>query len=281
MSYKIIVDSSCDLPQDIINQYDIKVVPLTINFGEEQFEDRVDLSPASFYEKLEVSEEMPKTSQATPDMFINAFREVVDKGDEVICITLSSKASGTFQSANIAKEEIGSDKIHLIDSKMLCMGMGMFVIMIARLVDKGKSSDEILDFASNTIGKIEHLFCVDTLRYLKKGGRIKASSAAIGEILNIKPILNVDEGITQTIGKVRGKKKVVSYFLKHMEETMDIENTPFLCVAHAMDEAASTKLIEAVKDHFNLKKEFIVSHVGPTIGTHSGPGALSIFYIKK
>ncbi|WP_105615134.1 DegV family protein [Vallitalea okinawensis] len=281
MAYTIIVDSSCDLPKEVLEKYNMVMLPLGINFEDEVYADKVDITPTEFYDKLKVAKELPKTSQVTPDAFINAFKKELDRDHDVICITIGSQASGTFQSATIAKSELESDRIHLVDSEGLCMGTGMLAILIAEQLEAGKSIGEAIGYGENVRGSIEHLFSVDTLVYLKKGGRIKASSAVIGEILNIKPILTVDKGITQTIGKVRGRNKVMEFFMNHMKENIDLEATEFMAIAHACNEKVAKKLETRIRENFNFDGEIIFSEIGATIGTHAGPGTISVFYIKK
>lgn len=279
MNYKIIIDSTTDLPQDIIDQYNMKVVPLSVVFGEDEF---FNLTPDEFYNKLEVSETLPITSQITPDRFMTAFKEELDKGNKVICITIGSNASGTYQSACIAKDEIDSDDIILIDSNMLCLGTGYLVLKVARMLEKGENIEDIMKIVEFYTGNnIEHLFCVDTLKYLKKGGRIKGSKAAIAEVLNIKPILNVDNAVTQTLGKVRGRKKVIPYFVKHIQKTMDDEKTEYILIGHSQDYEFAKSMEQALREEIGYNKEIIISDIGAIIGTHAGPGVLSVFYIKK
>lgn len=281
MAYTIIVDSSCDLPKEVLEKYNMVMLPLGINFEDEVYADKVDITPAEFYDKLKAADELPKTSQVTPDAFMNAFKKELDRGHEVVCITIGSQASGTYQSATIAKNELESDRIHLLDSEGLCMGTGTLVILVAKKLEEGKTIEEAIQFGENIRSKIEHLFSVDTLVYLKKGGRIKATSAVIGEILNIKPILTVDKAITQTIGKVRGRNKVIDFFMNHMKENIDLDATEFMSIAHACSEKAAKKLESKIRETFDFDGEIIFTEVGATIGTHSGPGTISVFYIKK
>lgn len=284
MRYKILVDSSSDIPQSLIEKHNIRVIPIAIHFGEKEYLDGIDMSSDEFYEKLTTEEEIPKTSQITPDRFAKIFEEELKENEHIIYIGISSKASGTYQSANIALDMLEdglADRVSLVDSKMLSMGIGMLAIIMAGQLEAGKALGDVLKDGEELKYKIEQLFSVNTLKYLKKGGRIKASSAAIGEVLNIKPILNVDEGITQTIGKVRGKKKVLSYMLDHMEATMDLDHTPFITVAHALVPKEASKLEEKIRERFNYQGDIIVADVGPIIGTHAGPGVIACMYVKK
>lgn len=279
MNYKLIIDSTTDLPQDIIRQYNMRIIPLSVVFGEDEF---FNLTPDEFYKKLESSETLPITSQVTPDRFMTAFKEEVSKGNKVICITIGSNSSGTYQSACIAKDEIDSDDIIVIDSNMLSLGTGFLVLKVARMLEKDENIEDIMKVVEFYTGNnIEHLFCVDTLKYLKKGGRIKGSKAAIAEVLNIKPVLNVDNGVAQPLGKVRGRKKVIPYFVKHMQKTMDNEKSEYLLVGHSQDFEFAKSMEQAIREEIGYKKEIIISDIGAIIGTHAGPGVLAVFYIKK
>jgi len=279
MAYKLFTDSSADLPQDIIEKYNITVVPLSVSFGDEEF---FDLTPKEFYERLEASDTLPITSQVPPERFIDAFREVLDQGDKIICVTIGSNASGTYQSACIAKETMDTDNIILIDSNSLCLGTGMVVLKIAKMLEDGASIDQIMEMANfYAQNKIEHLFCVDTMKYLKKGGRVKATKAAIAEVLNIKPVLIVEDAITVPFGKVRGRNKVISYYVEHIKSNLDREKTDFILVGHSQDRAFADKMVDALQNEVDFQKEIIVSEIGAIIGTHAGPGVLAVFYIKK
>jgi len=279
---QIVVDSSSDLPKEVIEKYKIDVVPLTVLFGNDEYRDGVDISSSEFYTLLTTGNIIPKTSQVTPEKFEESFRSHLERGDEVLCITIGSNASGTCQSAFIARDAVDPDKITVIDSNSLCMGTGYLAIMAAKMIDEGLSRDEIYKrLKPLTENRIEHLFCVDTTEYLRKGGRIRASKAIVAEILNIKPILNVKDAITEPIGKVRGRKKVIPYYLHHMETTMDFERNEFLSVTHSDDIEFAQEFVKAFIDKFNWKKPVYISELGATIGTHTGPGVLAAFYIKK
>ena len=279
---RLVVDSSSDLPQEIIKKHNIHVVPLTVSIDGDDYKDGVDITPTEFYARLENSINAPKTSQVVPEQFIEAFQKILKEDDEILCITIGSTASGTCQSAILAKEEVDSDRISIIDSNALCMGTGYLVVLAAQMMEEGKTREQIVDALTPlTQNKIEHLFCVDTLEYLKKGGRIRASKALVAEILNIKPVLNVQDALTQTIGKVRGRKKIIPYYLTHIENTMDFEASPFLSVAHSIDEPFALEFIEAFKEKYDWDKPIYISELGATIGTHAGPGVLATFYIKK
>lgn len=282
MRIQLMVDSSSDLPSEIVSKYGIKIVPLSVNFGEESFLDRVEINSKTFYERLAVSEKMPTTSQVPPERFMTYFKEALDEHKQVLCITLGANASGTCQSAYIAQKTLASNDVHILDSNALCMGTGYMAIVAAEMIDKGKTIEEILEVLKPlTDNKIEHLFCVDTLEFLKKGGRIKASKAVVAEILNIKPILKAENAITQPLHKVRGRKKIIPYYLNKMKTDLDYDRSPFLCIAHSQDEKFAKEFYEAIRTELKWTKPIYISEIGATIGTHTGPGVLAVFYIKK
>lgn len=282
MALRLVVDSSSDLPKDFVVEHNIKVVPLIVTIHGKEYYDGVDLTSSEFYAMIKDPESKPSTSQVTPDRFMDAFNEILEAGDDVLCVTIGSNASGTCQSAFIAKEETDPDRVTVIDSNMLCMGTGFAAIKAAQMIRDGHTAQEIVDVITPlTENRIEHLFCVDTMEYLKRGGRVKASKAMVAELLNIKPILTVKDAITQPIGKVRGRKKVIPYYLSHIEHTMDFEKSEFVTVSYSEDLDFANKFIETFKEHFNWEKPVFVSELGATIGTHAGPGVLCIYYVKK
>jgi DegV family protein with EDD domain len=281
MSIKIIVDSSSDLPKELIDRYNFKIIPLSVHFGSEEYLDSIDITPENFYKKLSEAVEMPTTSQIPPERFIEYFKRELAAGNEIICITLGANASGTCQSAHIAKDELESEAITIIDSNSLCMGIAYIAVEVAMMVEASVPIPEILEVIKPlTNNGVEHLFCVDTLEYLKKGGRIKASKAVVAEILNIKPILNVENAITQSIHKVRGRKKIIPYYIDKVKREIDM-NSNQIMVAHSQDKEFANKLVEALRVELPWEKDIFISEIGATIGTHTGPGVLACFYKKS
>ncbi len=281
MSIRIIIDSSADMPQKFVDKYNIIQVPMAVNFGEDNYLDRVDIDANKFYKLLESSDIAPITGQVTPVFFRDVFEEVISNGDEAIVITISSNASGTFQSANIAASDFDENKISIIDSNSLCLGHSYIALLACEMIERGYDRERIVaEITPYTNNKIEHLFCVDTLDYLVKGGRIKAHKAFIANVLNIKPILNVHDGITQPISKVRSRKRIIPFYIDKIREEMD-ESTPFILVGHSCELEFAKKFIKALREELDFIKPIYIGEVGPTIGTHSGPGVLSVFYLKK
>lgn len=275
---QIITDSMIDVPKDIVEKHNIIVMPLTIIFGDKEYRDGVDLTNVQFYEKLSQSEELPKTSQISPNTFMQIFEKALGEDKEVLCINGSSRASGTHQSAIIAKNSLESDKIQVFDTMGLSFGGGMFVYEAAEMAKDGKSLKEIMDRLNEIKLKVDHIFTVDTLEYLKKGGRLNPMKATIATMLNIKPILTVAEGLVEPLDKVRGSKKVVGKMIELAKQRGNNFENKVVGISHAICPEAIAVLKEQVLKELN-PKEVIVTEIGCTIGTHAGPGTLAIFYI--
>ena len=274
---QIITDSMVDMPKDILDKYDIIVMPLTIIFGDEEYRDGVDLTNAQFYEKLSQSKELPKTAQITPSAFIEIFEKVMGEGKEILCITGSSKASGAFQSAVVAKDSLESDKIEVFDTMALSSGAGIFVYEAAKMAAEGKDLKEIVERLNAMKGQVDNIFTVDTLEYLKKGGRLDPMKATIAMMLNIKPILTVVDGLVEPLDNGRGGKKVIGKKIERAKVRGKTFEDKVVGISHAGSEDMLNLLKEQVIE--DLKpKEIMITEIGCTIGTHAGPGTLAMFY---
>jgi len=277
---QIITDSMIDLPKEIIEKHSIIVIPLTIIFGDKEYRDGVDLTNLQFYEKLSQSEELPKTSQISPNTFIEVFKKVLNEGNEVLCINGSSRASGTHQSAILAKNSLESDKIQVFDTMGLSFGGGLFVYEAAKMIEKGTNLNELIKRMNEMKLSADHIFTVDTLEYLKKGGRLNPMKATIATMLNIKPILTVTDGLVEPLDKVRGSKKVVGKMIELAKKRGENFEDKVVGISHAN----CPKTLDILKDQVLKElnpKELVITEIGCTIGTHAGPGTLAIFYITK
>lgn len=274
---QIITDSMTDIPKELQVRYGIKVIPLTITFGESSYLDGVDIEAEEFYIRLSNTEVLPQTAQVTPLQFQKAFEHALEDGKQILCINASSRASGTHQSALIAKDTIGSDDIQVVDTLGLCMGAGLTVIETARFIETGRSLDEASDFARNYSKGIKHIFTVDTVSYLKKGGRIAPGKALVANILNIKPILTVNNGLVEPLDKVRGSKKVINKMIELAQLSSADMKGKTVAIAHANDQDRAEELRKKMMEIMQ-PKEIIMSHIGCTIGTHTGPGTLAILF---
>ncbi len=280
MAIQIITDSASDISFEEEKKYNIKIVPLTVHFGRESYRDREEISPSQFYEKLQSFNGIPSTSQVTPSEFIDAFKSIIDAGDEIIGIFMSSTMSGTYNSAMIAKNTLDTDKISIIDSKMVTLGEALMVHHAIKMVEKGKTREEIVSKVHSMIDQCVTFMIVDTLEYLKKGGRLSASQAFFGSMLNIKPILTFSNGELVAKDKVRGKKKALNCIRSYLsEKEVNLKDKPVY-----MLHTGATEYLEDLKKILveEYDANYIVeSIVGAVVGTHAGPGAVAMSYVDE
>ena len=279
MKTRIIVDSTADLVPEIEKR--VHIVPLTVRFGEEEYLDGVTIDHKTFYEKLIESDVLPTTSQATPDAFANEFEKAKECGEAALVITLASQFSGTYQSATIAAEEY--ENVYVVDSTSAAMGSGILVELAFRLLDEGKSAKEIAQILEEEKKKIVIVALVDTLEYLKKGGRISKTVAFAGTVLNIKPVLSVTEGQIHMLGKARGSKQGNNLLVQEIDKAGGIDFTkPVLMGYTGLSDALLVKYIEDSKHLWeNGLEEVRYTSLGSVIGTHAGPGAVAVAFFKN
>ena len=277
MKIKIITDSMGDIPKKIADGLNIRIVPLSVNFGDKTYIDGIDISSKRFFEMLAVSSDMPTTSQVTPATFHQVFEEELKNFDKIIVINGSSKLSGTYNSATLAAQEFDSDEIVVLDSTLITFAQGYLVIKAAKMVKKGISFEEIIKDVEFSKQRIRCLFAVDTLKYLLKGGRLSKMQAIAGSILNVKPILTIINGELKTIEKVRGMKKALA-FIEDFPESRGVKlEGKVIGINHAASKDAANKLEKAMKTRYKVK-EVLRAEVGSVIGTHSGPGCVAMYF---
>ena len=276
MSVKIVVDSTADLTPEVKAQ--VKTVALSVLFGEQEYKDGVTIAPVKFYEMLESSENLPTTSQPTPAAFEDAYRELVEAGHEVICITISSRLSGTYQSATIAADEFPG-KVFVVDSRSAALGTGLLVEWALKLVEEGKNGQEILEALIEKRKEIRLYAMVDTLENLKKGGRLSSTVAFVGGVLNLKPIIGLEEGEIKVVGKARGLKAAFASLNKLCQEDGVKTEEPFMLGYTGCSDANLSKYMEENTDLWPADSNKVI--VGATIGTHAGPGAVAMAFFAK
>ena len=277
---KIVCDSLSDVRKEDIEKYDIHVVPLTLIMDGKEYRDSIDITPAEFYKTLREGRVYPKTSQATYAQFKEVFDKYTEEGKKVIYISGSSAATGTYQSAMMAKNDTEGD-IYLYDSYNLSFGAGIFVVKAAEMINEGKSIEEVFKVLDNIKENHIVMFSVDTLEYLKKGGRISSTKATVGNLLNIKPILEVKDGLVSQVGQVRGKKNVLNKMIEYIKERLgdDLQQDE-IYIGYSDDLKERDKLTELAQDVFNPKK-IGYFEIGTCIGAHAGPGVGGILILKK
>ncbi len=279
MKTRIIVDSTADLMPEFKSR--VHTVPLTVNFGMEEYIDGVTIDHKTFYEKLIESDVLPTTSQATPDAFIKEFEKVKEAGESAVVITLASQFSGTHQSAMIAAEDF--ENIYIVDSASAAMGSGILVELAFRLLDSGMSAEEIAKTLEEEKKKIVIVALVDTLEYLKKGGRVSKTVAFAGTVLNIKPILSVIDGEINMLGKARGSKMGNNLLVQEIDKAGGIDfSKPVLLGYSGTSDALLLKYIEDSRHIWEGKLDAVrYTTVGSVIGTHAGPGAVVVAFFKN
>lgn len=282
MSVRIIIDSASDLTKEQADKLGLDFLPLKTIFGTEEYLDGITLSHQQFYEKLIEGDCLPTTSQISPHDFEQIYEDVKKKGDSAVVITLSSKLSGTFQSANIALDDY-EDCITIVDSENVCLGEQILVMYACRLRDEGASAAEIGNALNQRKKDVRVLALLDTLEYLKRGGRISKTAALAGILLSIKPVIAIVDGEVAVLGKARGSKNGCNMLREEISKCNGIDFSMPLCLGFTgLDD---TLLQKYIKDNADLWESHIeklpISSIGSTIGTHTGPGGICVSFFSK
>ena len=279
MNIKIIVDSTADLLPETASK--VAIVPLSVHFGDREYVSGVNINPNQFYEMLVESDTLPTTSQPAPYLFEEAFEKAVGEGDEVICLTCSGKLSGTNQSANIAAAEFDG-KVHVVDSGSVAIGLGILVEYALKLVDRGLSAEEIVWKLMQKRDSVKLLALVDTLEYLKKGGRISSAVALAGGLLNIKPVISVNDGEIKLVGKARGSRQGNNLLVQEIQKAGGVDfNLPLMLGYTGLSDVLLQKYIQDSAALWEGYRESLpVSIVGSVVGTHAGPGAVAVAFFS-
>lgn len=274
---RIVTDSTCDLPGETAEFYDIEVVPLNVIFGSTTYKDGVDLDRGTFYDKLTRSSEFPTTSQPSPDEFVASYDRIFKRGDAdtIISLHVSSKLSGTLNSALKAKEEFGNDIYHF-DSETVSLGLGLFAVIAAEMARNGEPPQKIIKKLNDLKKKQQLFFTLNSVDYLVKGGRVGKARGYLGKILGLKPILTIVNGEVKPLSKARSQEKIVEKIISYLPD--DLSDTK-LAIAHAADPSKLDMIKEALKDKFDMSK-VLIGEIGPTVGAHTGPGTWGLFYVK-
>ncbi len=280
MSVKIVVDSTTDLIPAVKER--LTVVPLTIRFGETDYIDGVTITHKEFYEKLVESDVLPTTSQATPDSFDRIFRQAKADGDEVVVLTIASKLSGTYQSACIAAEDYPG-MVFVVDSQTVAIGAGILAELALRLLDEGMSAADIALRLVAEREKVRVIAMLDTLEYLRKGGRISKTAAVAGGLLSIKPVVTIKEGEILVLGKARGSKQANNLLVKEIQSAGGVDfDKPVLLGYTGLTDVLLQKYIEDSAFLWEgLTDELHTTIIGSTVGTHAGPGAVAAAFFSK
>ncbi len=276
---RIVIDSTSDIPKETREKLGFIMVPLTVHFGEEAFKDGVEITHSEFYSRLKNADKLPTTSQVNPNEFEEVFKKIIDDGDDIVCLCLSSELSGTYGSAVIAAGAISPDRIFCVDTKSATFGTYLIIKEALKMRDMGLSAKEIAEKSRQLAGRIRFIAVVDTLKYLKMGGRISAAAATLGGLLSIHPIIEIREGKVEVIGKVKGRKAAFSKLLElYLEKPADFSHG--FAFGHSNAPERLVELMDFFAPYVKTE-DVITSDVGSVIGTHAGPGALGYAYIPE
>ncbi|SHF45828.1 MULTISPECIES: DegV family protein [Caloramator] len=273
----LITDSSCDLPKEILIKNNIEVIPLNVIYANREYKDGIDITPEEVAKNLDV--EIPKTSMPSPSDVLNKIESLKKEGyTHCIIITISSGLSGTYNMFKMITSEIQDMVVEVFDSKILSLGLGFIVLQAAKLIQQKLSFNEIIDKLYSVREQVKGYFIVDTLEYLKKGGRIGRVTAAIGSLLNIKPIISVDEnGKYFTFNKARGKNQALDRMLDELKAVID--NGKYLVgIPHGCVKEEALKYAEKIKSLGNIE-DIIISQISPALLVHSGPGLIGLVFM--
>ncbi len=277
MSVKIVTDSLSDITSDLADELGITVVPLYVRFGEDVYRDRVEITAEEFYRRLVHEDTLPSTTQPTPNDFAEVYKKLAGETDEILVIVVSSKLSGTYQSALQAKDMLeGKCRIEIVDSLSVAMGMGLIVIAVARAAQAGANLDEAADLVRKAMPRSHLVAYFDTLKYLARGGRIGKAQGLLGSMLSVKPILTVRDGEMAPLTRVRSGSAGMDYLYNFVAGFSHIEG---LAVEHCTTPDDADKLVERLSSLFP-KEQIYKSILSPVVGTYAGPGALAVTVLE-
>jgi len=273
---KIVTDSTSDIPKELLEEYGIEVVPLTVRLGDRTFRDCVDLTPAEFYRMLGETDDFPTTSQPSVDEFLTTYRKL-GSDEKIISIHISTELSATCQSANVALQQLPDWDVTIIDSRLVSLGAGLMVLEAAKAAREGAEPEDVINLVENLKSRIKVYFSVESLDYLQKGGRIGRAQAFLGTMLKIKPLLAIEDGMVVPVEKIRGSNKLIrriTELVKNDAGADKIVKAAFVC---GQQEDQMTKLIQQVSDSVQLQQVF-KANIGTVITSHAGPTTFGMAY---
>ena len=274
---KIITDSTADLSKELYDKYDVEVLPLLINFGEESYLDGVEINPNKVFERIEKENILPTTAQVTPNRFVEAYKKYLNEGYKIISIHMSSVMSGTYQSACIAKEMLETEDIVVIDSQNVTAALGMLVLKAAKLRKNGYDILKMEEVLNTVKNKIKLSVYFDSLEYLVRGGRISKTAGIVGSMLGIKLVLEIKDGLMAVKDKIRGNKKAIKKIISDLEAVSLDEEVPVILI-----DVNNIEVKEALKEYLETKNvNYVECPVGSSVSIHSGPGCCGLVFLSK
>jgi DegV family protein with EDD domain len=273
----LITDSTCDIPQELIDQYDIIILPQIVIWGEETLRDRVEITPKEFYRRLETDEQLPSTTQPSPGDFQDIYQQAIDQGaEEIVILTVSSEMSGTYELAKQVGDQM-EVPVHVIDSKGPTMSLGWQVLAAARARERGADAEEMIAAAEQVRKNLVQIVLLDSLKFLQRGGRIGNATRLIGSVLRIKPLVEINhqKGVVEEAGKARTRKRAIEQMINRFFEQIGSIEKLHIAVLHgdALEEAKT--IAERIREEYN-PVELLINITGPVLGVNTGPGALAL-----
>ncbi|MFN8498509.1 MAG: DegV family protein [Anaerolineae bacterium] len=276
MAVHVVADSASDIPPVVAEMLGITQVPVLVQLGDETFRDRVDLQPSEFYDRVVNSKIAPKTAANAPGVYSEAFERLTANGDSVLCVTVAASLSGIYNSARIGAQEFG-DRVRLADSKSASMGEGLIAIQAARAAQQGASLDEMADLCTRLAPKTHVWAALNTLEFLHRGGRLSATRAFVGSLLQVKPILDVYNSDVAVVERIRTMRKAIDKLVELVKTAGAADE---MCILYSGSKDLADEVRARLADDFPTNKMFI-AEAGPSIGTHAGPGAVGVAAILK
>lgn len=277
----LVTDSTATIPSDLIHQYSIPVAPLQLIWGKETYRDSIDIQPGEFYKRLQTSKLTPSTSQPSPAVFQDIFQGLLDQGYDILSVLISSKLSGTLDSAIQAKNHFPGANIELVDSHLTSMAMGFPILQAARAAAQGASLQDCRSIAEKGSANSGVLFAVSTLEFLRRGGRIGGAAAFLGTALNLKPILEVRDGRIEAVERVRTMGKAIDRLLDLFVERIGDRRPVQIASLHANAPEEARTLLDRAMQRYNVSEinETVLTEISPVLGTHTGPGTIGLAYM--
>ncbi len=273
---KVIADSTCNLSQETLDEYDIRIAPIPIQFGDETFEEGVDIDRDLFYKKIEETGIIPTSSQPTPAWFGRYYKELHQQGHSILVITVTGKHSGTFNSATMAKSLTPEADVHVFDSKSISLGTGWMVLEAVRAIKAGVSQSDVVSRIEIIRERARLFMTPATLKYLQMSGRVGTLQGALASLLSIKPIIHLKDGLLEVMGNVRTRGKSLDQLIDRLEEAVGTTAPVNLAVIHARAREEGLSVLERAKDVFNVQ-EALFGDLVASLSAHGGPGIIGIF----
>lgn len=280
MKIGIVTDSTADLPRELVREYEIEVVPLTVSLQGREYRDGVDITPTEFYRGMKAGGPQPFTSQPSPGVFLDVYKALLTKFDAIISIHLTEMLSGTVRTAQLVREMLPESLIQVIDSRSTSMGLGGLVLEAAQAVKRGMHFHEVVELIQRLKEKVYFVVALDTLEHVCKGGRVSKLQAFLGSILKIKPLLRLNQGEVEIIAKVRTHREAINRLLDEFKANISTGAGSIISVVHTAAEEEAQKLKGIIQETVG-NVEIILSQAGPVLGAHVGPGVLALVSVPK